>query len=438
VKRLYASGPLAQRGLLVLVDPQPPFYPVLAEIIEAISHSSLVWLRIPSVIASLGTTLLLFFVGKAVDDIALGLWLAALISIGTLAQVYAGIGRPYAVAQCAIVGCLYAFVLTRQRKPVSPGYFLLAALLAQSTQWIAWAIIGPMVLYELAYRFRAGTSLWTLVKQFGWYGIASGLLLVEMAIQLKNPTVTAQSGIGGASGLWKLFTDSSPFLNLDSLGSWGFHLAGILFAILVACGVASTMRPAAGQAAFGQVRAPLVVCLVCSVAAMVFVGASVRFMMTYTVMPTIFAGIGIRRLARLPSRSDWAVAGVTAFFFILTFVCPEDPYRHILPSDTNWDLVGKTLASKMKSGDVWTAWPYFWADCLYRSGPLPTPALPQSREELLAVVRDRPAGSACFVLSDTADDNVLLSSHAPSADVEITTFSQGFVLLRVPPAAAGP
>ncbi len=120
VRKAYHASPLVQRAFIVLVDPQPPGFPIMAEIIEATTRSSLLALRIPSVIASILAVWLMYRLGRALRDPTLGLWLAALLAIGFLTQVYAGIGRPYSIAQFATVLLVYAFVREQQAGHASP------------------------------------------------------------------------------------------------------------------------------------------------------------------------------------------------------------------------------------------------------------------------------------------------------------------------------
>jgi len=109
-KKVYYASPVAQRALIVVADMHPPLHPVTAEIIEAVSRSSLVALRIPSVLASLACILLMYLLGSELKDSTLGLWLAALMTVSLIAQTYAGIGRSYALAQALTVAPILAFV----------------------------------------------------------------------------------------------------------------------------------------------------------------------------------------------------------------------------------------------------------------------------------------------------------------------------------------
>src|SRR5205823_307512 len=88
IRKVYFSSPLVQRLLFIKSEYATLGFGTMAEIIEALSRSNLVALRIPSVLFALGTIVLAYRLGKALWDDALGLWIAALVTIGLLPQVY--------------------------------------------------------------------------------------------------------------------------------------------------------------------------------------------------------------------------------------------------------------------------------------------------------------------------------------------------------------
>ncbi len=145
---VYDAGPVAQRGLVVLTDPQPPLYPVVAELTQWVSGSSLGALRGWSVLFGVLSVGLAFMVGRGARDVATGAWFAALLGGAALSQWYSGIGRPYTFAQAMLLLSAWAFVAqAKQAGDVRRWRRLLGAgLLAQLGQWMVWPVVGVMLL----------------------------------------------------------------------------------------------------------------------------------------------------------------------------------------------------------------------------------------------------------------------------------------------------
>jgi hypothetical protein len=428
-ERVYHSSPLVQRGLIVLVDPQPPLFPVMAEAVQATTDSSLVAIRIPSMLASLGAVALMFLIGRAIKGDVLGLWTAGFGTIGFLAQTMAGFGRPYAITQCAVLGTIYVFLRQRREPGSTPAKLLLVALVTQCLQWMAWAVVGPLVLADLVLRYRNGASVRQLLKQTWWYFAISLVVLVEMAVQLQNPTISQQGGAHSIVQLWSHWCIASPFAHLTGvMGALGLHVSGALSALLAVIGI--------GAIAAGAVARPGRVALLLTVAgglfAAVFIGTREPFWMTYGVGPTLAAAVGADWLCRNRRVSGAVLAAVMLAFAPLVLARPADPYVLVYYQDAPYSPIARTLRAEMKPGDVWMSWPYNVGNCLYRYGPLPEPILPQSEEQALAAM-DRPAdGGSCFVLTYAGN----VRKIEPGRLADLWDFRNGIVLVRLKPRAS--
>jgi len=448
LKRVYASSPLVQRGLIVLVDPQPPLFPVMAEIVEAVTHSNLIAARMISVIASILAVLYMFKLGRALSDRTLGLWLASLMAIGTLTQIYAGLARPYALAQFGLIFCVYVFVREQQVEHASPWRLWLAALLAQCIQWIIWPIVGVLVIVELIRRLRAGTGILRLVRQTWWYAALSVLMLPIMFIQLLNPTVVARAVRLPVLRIWSDFSLASPFAAADSfLPAMPLSAGAIVSVVLGIFGLAAVLadadffRSETGPPVHGGAPTPALANPVVRWGLLLALGASwvvpfvvtsgMRFMMTLLLVPAVFSGIGAHWILRGRLTSCVGVAAVLVLFSVIRIARPLDPYDRYLWLETDYRPIAARLQEELGPDVIWCAYPYFRANCLYRFGEFPEPLMPMSEDELVALVRSLPR----------EDRAVVVFSRAPEID-SFRVFRQakdrwdyfnGFVLVKIPP-----
>lgn len=430
VQWAYDASPLVQRGFIVLVDPQPPAFPVIAEVIEATTHSSLTGLRLPSAIASMLAVWLSYLVGRELRDKRLGIWLAAFAAIGGLVQTYACVGRPYPIAHMALTAAVWGFVREMRHDHPSPWRFLLLALAAQTVQWMLWAPLSMLVLASIVRRYVDHRSVRRLIGQYGWYLGLSVLLLVEMMVQLMNPTVSGQAGTRSLAVLWEQFAIASPFSHLDGLGEMGLWIGGGLTLGLIALGTAAWVITKAEQADRPALRYGLAASLVAACVAMIFVGSEVRFTVTYMVVPTLFAAIGAWWLtARW--RGGWVIAALVVLSFgVLGLVRPMDPYARVFYQDSDYSRIAATLKAEMAEGDVWAGWPYYRANCLYRQG-LPTPAMLLDGQAFEAWLAACPPGRHAFVVTDI--NPARLPDHPEPA--QQWEFRNRWYLLKLPPSA---
>ncbi|MBX6312147.1 MAG: hypothetical protein IRY99_04395 [Isosphaeraceae bacterium] len=432
VEDLYRSSPLVQRLVCIKNDYGSFGFSAVAEVIEALSHSSLRALRLPSVAFAMGTILLAYGLGAALKDRMLGLWLAAFVTLGPLPQVYAGLGRPHGLTQFALFLVFYRFVLEQKRNYPSPWRLWLAALFAQTTHLTCWATVGLLVLCELWRRYRNGASLASLARQTWWYAAVSAVFLGIIAVNAVGTSFfSANTKPTTTLKIWTNFCLASPFSHLARFGVEGLWLSGLLFGLLMVLGVAILLR---SDPSYRGVRGPLL--LVAAVALAVPFKASneVRHLMIYGVAPLILAAIGARGLFRSETTALVAVAALLLGLGAIALIDPEDSYHTIVASETRYSEAADRLARAMKPGDVWISWPYFVGVPLYRSHKVPEPLLPLNEGELEEALRDRPADRACFVLT-SRDYAEALRCLRPATTV--TGFENGLVILKFPPEGRG-
>ncbi|MHC4766824.1 MAG: glycosyltransferase family 39 protein, partial [Planctomycetota bacterium] len=365
LEKAYHGSTLVQRGLLVLIDAHPPTYPLLAEVLEALTHSSLDAVRIVSAIASALAVLFAYRLGRDLRDTALGLWLAALFAIGFLAQVHAGIARPYVLTHLALILVLYAFVRDEVVHERPPWRFLLACLFAQSTDWPVWAVIFPLVAIVIIRRFRRG-GLGAVVKETWWYAALSVLMLPILALHLARGVAghhLAERSLGTA---WYCYSLASPFASLDWVlsvepGSF-LSPAAILMLLVAIAGVACVVADAAffrevpgSGLGLQSVRLGVVAALVVSVALSIFgVRGHVEMILIFMVVPTVFAAAGVRWLLRTEGASRVAVVATLVIFAVFRVGWPEDP-RHRALLDTDYAAVAERIRAELGPGDIWIA-----------------------------------------------------------------------------------
>ncbi|MHC4785663.1 MAG: ArnT family glycosyltransferase, partial [Planctomycetota bacterium] len=421
LEKAYHGSTLVQRGLLVLIDAHPPTYPLLAEVLEALTHSSLDAVRIVSAIASALAVLFAYRLGRDLRDTALGLWLAALFAIGFLAQVHAGIARPYVLTHLALILVLYAFVRDEVVHERPPWRFLLACLFAQSTDWPVWAVIFPLVAIVIIRRFRRG-GLGAVVKETWWYAALSVLMLPILALHLARGVAghhLAERSLGTA---WYCYSLASPFASLDWVlsvepGSF-LSPAAILMLLVAIAGVACVVADAAffrevpgSGLGLQSVRLGVVAALVVSVALSIFgVRGHVEMILIFMVVPTVFAAAGVRWLLRTEGASRVAVVATLVIFAVFRVGWPEDP-RHRALLDTDYAAVAERIRAELGPGDIWIAFRRNRADCLYRYGPLPEPVQPLTVEafrEFLATLPRPDAAVLVFARTDIIEAHRIL------------------------------
>lgn len=400
----YHLHPLTQRALIVLVDPQPPLYPVLAELTQWTTSSSLILLRWWSVLFSLSAIYVAYRLGRSIYDDASGLWIAIFAGIGATTQFYAGIGRPYALTQLTILLALWAFVAyLRQR--ISLRRFLFACLLAQGVQWMAWSVVGPLVAIAIAHDLRRNAAglrpLARWLWRYSWYVVGSLLLLSYMLVQLQNPTVSDQGGVRSAWRVWWCYAVVSPFSHLGSFGDSALHIGAAAFALLALAGAIWLVWQRQTR---GLLAAGLLASAACGILAAIVIGVEVRFAVTYVTPAIVLGGLGASAISSLP-RLDLRpimAAATLAFFGALAIFHPENPYERIDQYDVPWSQAASALKQNLKPGQTWIAYPPNLANNLYRYGPLPEPIMPLNEAQLQTAIAANPGALAMVERSRTA------------------------------------
>jgi hypothetical protein len=432
LKQLYRTSPLFQRLVCVKSDYGSIGYSSMAEVIEALSKSNLVALRVPSVLFSLGSIVLAYLLGKALVDEALGLWLAAFLTVGMLPQVYAGLGRPHGMTQFGLLAVIYAYVLEQRQQRPSPWRLLVVALLAQTAHLTGWATVGIFVISELVRRYLAGTSIRTLIRQTWWYAALSMALLGVIFVNaLGTSVIGANVFYPGVKTLLANICLSSPFGHLARLGEPWMWLSGVVWAGLVLNGVRVLFAKESGLRGF---RWPFLITLVVSLSVPFYASSGVRHMMIYGVMPTILSALGARALFRTQAAALAGVAVVLVALAPLSLTGRDYVYQFIQQSELRYSEVADRLASEMKPGDVWISWPYFACLPLYPYGALSAPIMPLTGGEFVEALHHRPTDHACFVLIAKADENSDPALKQATLRVE---YPNGLILLKLPSAPAG-
>jgi hypothetical protein len=429
LRRLYQSSPLFQRLLCVKGDYASVGYSALAEAIEATSKSNLVALRIPSVLFSLGTVVLAYFLGKVLWDEALGLWLAAFFAAGSLPQVYAGIGRPHGMTQFALVAAVYAFIREQRCQYPSPWRFLLVAFFAQMGHLTGWGIIGILVVSELVRRYLGGAGLSGVVRQAWWYAVLSAALFgLFVAAAFGTSVIDANVYYPGVETWWTNFCVASPFGHLAPFGKTWLWTSGVAWALLILNGLRLLFTQAWGRG----FRWPFLIVLAVSLSMPFVASSGVRHLMIYEVMPMVLSAAGARGLFRTVGAATAGAAALLAVFTPLSLACRDwqCPYRFIMASEVRYSEVADLLARQMRPGDVWISWPYFLACPLYPYRQLPDPVMPITFPEFKKAVQERPSNHACFVLMAPANQHDDPTLEHPEWRLE---YPNGMILLKLPP-----
>ncbi len=404
IRKLYRSSPLVPHALLVLVDPQPPIFPTLAEITAKLTDSSLIALRLWSVAFSLLAIWIGYITGREIAGHLCGLWLAILICIGAVTQYFAGIGRPYALTQLTILLAIWAFV-RRQKDQTTLARFLGWCLLAQAVQWMAWAVVGPMVIVELLRRWRAGTTMPHLARQTWWYALVSMVLLMEMFVQARNPVVTRQGGLMPLAFVWTSFAVTAPTGHLGSFGNALLNAGGAIIAALGIAGAIALLRRRQQQPDQPPpntyepwLHAGLIAAAAGGILASSLVGVTVRFQVSYTTPWIVLTAVGLWALIPRPRAALATATAVLLAFGWLTFYHPQDPFTRIADYDVKWSQVADVLKEHQRPDGRWIGFAPSIACNLYRYGPFPEPIAPFKMQELQQLLDSGQVASVPIVL----------------------------------------
>ena len=382
VRKLYFSSSLVPHALLVLVDPQPPIFPTLAEITAKVTDSSLMALRSWSVAFSLLAIWVGYLAGREIAGRLCGLWLAILVCIGAVSQFFAGIGRPYALTQLTILLAIWAFT-RRQKDQTTLPRFLSWCLLAQAVQWMAWAVVGPLVIVELVRQWRGGTALAQLARRIWWYALISVLLLPEMFIQARNPVVIRQGGLMPLDFVWWCFAVASPTGHLGSFGDTALYAgSAVVLALGIAGAIVMLRRRRQRQTTVLWLHTGLLAAALGGILASIIVGVTVRFEVSYITPWLVLTAVGLWALIPRPRAALITATAVLLAFGWLSLWHPQDPFARIADYDVRWSQVAAVMKQQQRPDGRWIGFAPSIACNIYRYGPFPEPIAPFRMEEL--------------------------------------------------------
>lgn len=402
LEQWYQDSPLVQRGLLVLTDGHPPVWPVLAEVSEAATQSSITTIRMVSLVASLFAIWFMYRLGRATGDVWYGLWCATLLCVWYMAAMYGAIARPYALGQSVTILAIVTFVHEVRTRPASPWRFLGTALLAQLTGWQAWALLGPMVLWVLFSRIRRG-QVKNILGHAIWYIPASIVLLAYMRVQMMNPTLAKQGTAFDVSQWWRSLEIGGPFAQPGGMTHAGFTAGSIAFLVAVATGVAvlfccpSRVIPS-NEKESGDVksfaifwRKLLLALLIIGLVMSLTYSRNTRFLMILLLPGLLFAGYGLRIMLMTPARNAIAIIVLLSAFTALFYARPVNRFETLFTRDAEFREMGDWLMENFdETTDSWIVHPGYLADALYRYQSLPEPVRPtteiDTRTELKKIV----------------------------------------------------
>jgi asparagine N-glycosylation enzyme membrane subunit Stt3 len=368
----------------------------------------------------------MYLLGREIAGSVLGLWCASLLAISVVDAVFAGLARPYALAEFSLALFLYVFV-REWKKPAeqrqSAGPVLAAAVFVQLMQWMLWPVVFPFLVFDIVRRWRDGATFGRLAKQSWWYVIASVLLLVYFRVQMMNPTMHGRAGDAGMARIWAEFALASPFGRISRFRPALVHLSAALTIALTLIGMICALRRQPKMPA----RWPMLAALPALIILGLLLGEHARFWMTYMVPIGVFCGIALICLLGERKAALATVVAVLLAFNVLAIAFPEDPSVRIIRNDGPYRLIAERLKQELQPQDVWAGWSYFTGDNLYRYGPLPEPARLLTLQDLKQ-----------WMATPTAGRKFLVTGHGTTGSDAIIArakrrwpFDKGFYVLEL-------
>jgi len=391
-------------------------------------------LRCLSVVASLASVCVAYLLGRELGGPTLGWWTAGFLASASIHQMFAGLGRPYALGTLAALGAVHAFVLDRKRDYRTPWRFYLSALAAQSVLWLLWPTLLPLVLVTAWYAWRR-LGMAGLVKATWWYALASLLLFAYLQVQTQHPQYVGEvlNNSIFRAGVWLFFTriaHATPFGHLAARGTAGIVVSGLVFFALAAAGAVHLARLDAKAAPW---RTGLLAAFAVSIGIMLLTGRQ-RDTMVFLLVPTVVAAVGAHTLCRNELASRAVLAGFLAVFTVVSLFFPDDPYRYVVAGDTRYAEIARRLAAEIKPGDTWVALPEFRGRVFYRCASLPEPLQVTSLPELQQAIAERSSAGSLFVFSRY--DYPELRQTLVSGD-QLWVFPKDYAIARFAPCLRG-
>ena len=321
-------------------EPHPPTWYLLMFPYTRLVGTSLLALRLPSVLFGAGAILLMFLLGVLVEDQATGLLGMGLLAISPLHVLWSQLSRPNSMLclLSLLSTCLLLLVKRggeRQKKWLA--LYLLSALLALLSDYYFWPVFATHLLWVLLCSWKN--------KQW-----VSGLLQAQMLILiLATPAISLgilqsrESYLGGdILGPIANYLDFSFLFQSSPVegGSW-IHPAALFYIMPVLAGlflIAGCLRrrPRAPAEIQADVPAPSVVSLVlaalCALPVIIAAGALARAFLPERARPvlasTIFPVLFL--LLAYLLRRPWPMAQKTSEFLDARGWLPQSGYSLVL------------------------------------------------------------------------------------------------------------
>lgn len=415
------------------VDAFPPIYTWLVEGIAAFSDSSLLAMRIPSVLGALLALWSLHRLGRELAGPALAWWLVAFAAISYLTQLYAGIGRAYALGQGTLALALLQYVRWSRHPEESSASFLGCALLSQSMTWFAWPLLLPPILHvALQTVLVTPTPVTALFRRFRWYALGSLSLMPFLGLQMLNPSMRAVA-VFDLNLIWSAFAHASPFGHLLGLGNPIAALGAVALLALVIVGTRELLR---GDILGRGAAWSLATSSLGGALSFALWRAGDRRMMCWMLVVGILAGVGAWRAC---GREGWpsqaAVSVLLAGFLFLSLKAPVDPYLSTLDTDTDYSAAAGVLRQQIGPSDRWATYPYFISNPLYPYGNFPEPIWPMTEDEFLKVMQRERGERPLFVWLSKSVGVASQYTMVEAASDARWDFRNGYTIFRLPAKA---
>lgn len=393
---LYMSHWWIRRALYAIVD--SPCFSIPAEISASWTHSSLLALRLPSLLFTAASLVVLYALGVRLKDDVLGFWLCALFLASPLEQVYTGIGRAYALTTFGLVLLIYAFVCHQLRAAArSPWRVLLAALLVQGSHVAAWFLVFPFVLVTLIVWLRQCRGFGRFLGSTWWYAAGTGVLLAICALAATMGSAQNNLSFSWRKPLAYLGTASS-FGQLTVLGATGHTVATIAFTVLVAAGI---WMIACNRRWPLSLRVGLLAGLLFAGIGGFVACMAIRHILTELPIAMIVAGLGARSLFVPKNLNFLAILVLLVGTTVLSLAFPRTAYGWLLEGEAPTGKIAAYLKANLHADDAWVAMPYYRALPLYQYRPLPDPMLPLNDADFDKIMQNRTPWHSLLVLTES-------------------------------------
>lgn len=239
--------------LLRTYDTHPPFHYMLLHLWMGVFGSSEIAVRLPSVLAGVGTVVLTFLLGRKVAGLRVGLLAAALLAISPFQVMSAQEARMYPFLTLFAAGAAYALVIGLESGSRRAWIAYAAALiLALATHHFAFLLL-PAFGLSVAVGSRGKGKLrpwllWTAVALVAYLPLLP-LLLAQITTARGWPDIRPPFGLGALTDTLGMFSFGGGLFGMGTYFRRGSlpleQRAAVLlpFLLLALCGVAALSRP---------------------------------------------------------------------------------------------------------------------------------------------------------------------------------------------------